>query len=126
MFAHREDGCGELKRFWSGSDHKRVGSPHPRRLLWDLAVCLYVVGAGVAALFSVGWASIPREYEYVPSDTGYDAVLVGLAVTALVAASSMARAYWRGRSSRASGMFVVSLVSLVSWMLTIALDDVVH
>jgi hypothetical protein len=103
-----------------------VESPRPRSVLWDLAVGIYVFGAGVAAWFSVGWASIPREYEYVPSDTGYDAVLVGLAVTALVAASSMARAYWRGLSSRASGMFVVSLVSLVSWVLTIALYDVVH
>jgi divalent metal cation (Fe/Co/Zn/Cd) transporter len=102
-----------------------VESPSPRSLLSDLAVCLYVLGTGTAALFSLGWSSAPREYDYVAGDTRYEALLVGFAVIALVTAWAMARAHWRGLSSRAGGLFVVSLVSLVSWVLTIALYDVI-
>jgi len=88
-------------------------------LLLDLAVGLYLLGIGVAVLFSYGWAtavSLERNPE-----TTHELVPLGLALSALMAAAVMARAVWANKASRARGPLFVSLVFLAAWAIAFPL-----
>ena len=92
-------------------------SRRQQSLLLDLAVGLYVLGAGVATLFSIGWASAP--YENADPDSTHELVLIGLAVGALAAAVAMARAFLAGNSSRTRPALVISLTCLAGWVVAL-------
>jgi hypothetical protein len=93
-------------------------SARPRGLLWDLAAWLYLLGTGVAALFSVGWSGMPIENG--ERDTSTAGLLVLLGIVALLTACAMARAFWRGDTMLAQALLAVSLVSLVIWALIVS------
>jgi hypothetical protein len=94
-----------------------VKSIRPRSLWVDVAVFLYLIGAGTAVVFSVGWAMAP--FENTDPNTAHEAALVGLAVTALATAWAMARAVWRGDWSSARVLLLASVVSLAIWALAL-------
>jgi hypothetical protein len=89
-----------------------------RGRLWDLAAWLYLLGTGVAALFSVGWSGMPIENG--ERDTSTAGLLVLLGMVALLTACAMARAFWRGDTMLAQALLAVSLVSLVIWALIVS------
>jgi hypothetical protein len=60
-----------------------------RGLLWDLAAWLYLLGTGVAALFSVGRSGMPMENG--ERDTSTAGLLVLLGMVALLTACEGAR-----------------------------------
>jgi hypothetical protein len=86
-------------------------------LLLDLAVGLYLLGTGVALLFSVGWAIAP--FENVDPDKTHELLLVGLALAALTAAGAMARRFWRDHAAGARAPLAVSLVCLAAWVVAL-------
>jgi hypothetical protein len=94
-----------------------VESIRPRSPWVNLAVFLYLIGAGTAVLVSVGWAMAP--FENTDPNTAHDAALIGLAVAALATAWAMARAVWRGNSSSARVLLIASVVSLAIWALAL-------
>jgi hypothetical protein len=82
-------------------------------LLLDLAVGLYLLGIGVAVVFSYGWwTAVSLEGN---PETTHELVPLGLALSALTAAAVMARAVWANKASRARGPLFVSLVFLAIW-----------
>jgi hypothetical protein len=86
-------------------------------LLLDLAVGLYLLGTGVALLFSVGWAMAP--FENVDPGKSHELVLIGLALGALTAAGAMARGVWRNHPALVRAPLAVSLVCLAAWVIAL-------
>jgi hypothetical protein len=90
--------------------------PQPSPLV-ELAVCLYVLGTGVTALFSIGWSMAP--FENSEPDTTHELVLVGLSLCALAAAAAMTRAVWRDQAAHALAPLAVSLVCVAAWVVAL-------
>jgi hypothetical protein len=88
-----------------------------RSLLVDLAVGVYLLAAGVAALFALGWTLAP--FENAEPNTALELAQLGLAVIGLATAAAMARAFWGGNSRGAGMLFLVSLLSFAIWAVVI-------
>ena len=85
--------------------------------LVDVAVGVYVLAAGLAVVFALGWTLAP--FENAAPRTGFWLAQLGLALVGLATAVAMARAFWGGDSRRAGLLLLVSLLSFAAWAVVI-------